>query len=586
MNTSHILVFQSLAFSIILAVALIIYRFCYPKKKIPLAVLLILISLLPIASIFRPGSYESGDMSFHIMEGMSFYKSMIQGNLIPVWGGDMNATYGYPVFQFFYILPFYVISFFHFLGFSFTDSTKLVFGISFVASGYFMYLWLKEELTKVGAFVGSLFYLFAPYHLIDMHFRADIGEVVALSIIPLNLFFVRKFFDTSKNIWIVLESISVGLLILSHPAFSLLGVGMTFLYMLYLVKKTKAKKRLGFLILELLSLSLGILLVSFYLVPLILNLKYVVKDYSIITYLNISDLLYSPYRYGFLFQGPQGQLSFLVGYTEWVVILSGLFLIYFKKSQKKYSFLLKASEILLFIALAMMLKISNPLWQELPLIRNFQNSYRLYAVILVLVAVIAAVVAENIKKKWIVYVICVLVIFQGILNWGNRKNLPEVNDVSLRQEIPFKAFHGGGLSQAISIWSDPTHPFSGIIPKSHLEVISGDGIIQDVSRTHVKHEYKVVGGSNLILRENTLYFPGWTAYVDGQKTNISILKNSVPKGVMSIAVASGYHKVEFIFKDTPERIKGKLISLFSVFAVLILFINKNIRRFFNKRIKA
>src|SRR3990167_11280779 len=105
--------------SLLLFGGVLIYRYIYPKKKINLFFLLILISILPIISIFRIGTYESGDFNIHIYRIMSFYDSLKEGILIPSWAAELNATYGNPLFIFNYSLPYYLISLFHFLGISF-----------------------------------------------------------------------------------------------------------------------------------------------------------------------------------------------------------------------------------------------------------------------------------------------------------------------------------------------------------------------------------------------------------------------------------------------------------------------------------
>src|SRR5579872_2205526 len=126
MNSSYWMVLVNIIASSLIILGVLTYSFIYPKKKVNLFVLLLLISLLPIISIFRTGVYESSDLTFHISESIVFYKSLTQGNIIPIWGGDMNGTYGYPLFMFFYPLPFYIISFIHFVGFTFINSVKIL----------------------------------------------------------------------------------------------------------------------------------------------------------------------------------------------------------------------------------------------------------------------------------------------------------------------------------------------------------------------------------------------------------------------------------------------------------------------------
>src|SRR6185503_6670395 len=115
------------------------------KKKINLFILLIFLSILPIISIFRVGAYESGDFNIHVYRAMDYYISLKEGIIIPAWAGNLNATYGYPLFVFAQPLQYIIIVFFHVLGFSFITSAKLLLALSFVSSGILMYIWAKDE---------------------------------------------------------------------------------------------------------------------------------------------------------------------------------------------------------------------------------------------------------------------------------------------------------------------------------------------------------------------------------------------------------------------------------------------------------
>lgn len=119
------MVFVNAIASLLVLTGVIIYRYIFPKKKVNLFILLLAISMLPIISIFRTGTYESGDFNIHVYRAMAFYDSLEDGQFMPSWAGELNATYGYQLFIFNYSLPYYITSFFHFLGLSFITSMKL-----------------------------------------------------------------------------------------------------------------------------------------------------------------------------------------------------------------------------------------------------------------------------------------------------------------------------------------------------------------------------------------------------------------------------------------------------------------------------
>jgi hypothetical protein len=571
MTGPFLMVLTNLIISFFLLVGIIIYRYVYPKKHLNLLVLLILISILPLISIFRVGVYESGDLSTHIMEEIFFYKLLQHGNLFPIWAGEMNATYGYPAFHFTYPLPFYIMAVFHFLGVSFINSAKLLLASSFFLSGIFMYLWLKKEVRQIAAVGGALFYLFAPYHFINLHFRADVGEVLAFVFLPLSLWAASNFLQTKSIKWFCLEAFSLAALILSHPALSLVGFAVLCAYILIFIFMQNRQK-IKFILLQIICVVISLLLTAFYWLPVMYDLQFTSthKFVKIVSFVHFEDLLYSPWKYGFLFQGPQGQLSFLIGYAQLLVLIFAVIMLIKRKIFKKEKPLLLVSLIVVLITIFMMLPIASPLWTSVPFLKSFQFSYRLLGVNIFSLAVIAAIVLNNIKKKWLITLICLLAVFSTILNWGNRGMLPNVTDDYLSKQLPYTATNGAGLGQAAPIWTDYKNAFAKKIPSSHLEIMKGEGSITEQRRDNSHHVYSVNAKNQLVIKENTLYFPGWNVFIDKMPQKITILSSSTPKGVISFVVPKGKHEVEVIFQDTNIIKIGKVISLIGILLLLIV----------------
>ena len=121
---------------------------------------------------------------------MAFYDSLMEGNIMPSWAGELNATYGYPLFIFNYTLPYYFISLFHFLGFSFIGSMKIFLALNIILSGISMFMFTKKLFkSDLPPFISSVFFVFAPYHLIDIHFKVVIGEILFFTILPFSFLF-------------------------------------------------------------------------------------------------------------------------------------------------------------------------------------------------------------------------------------------------------------------------------------------------------------------------------------------------------------------------------------------------------------
>src|SRR5258708_6749493 len=160
-------------------------RFFFP-------ILVVILSIIPLIDLFHPGLPITHDGQDHVARIANFYANLQWGVIVPRWAENLNWGYGHPILMFLYPLPSYIASFFHFFTFSFVDSTKLVFGMSFILSGVTMYLWLNEFLRKDAAFVGAILYIFAPYRFIDLYVRGAIGEHIAFVFPPLVLFFLLR----------------------------------------------------------------------------------------------------------------------------------------------------------------------------------------------------------------------------------------------------------------------------------------------------------------------------------------------------------------------------------------------------------
>ncbi len=544
----------------VLLLGTFIYRYVSPKRRINLLVLLILISIIPIISIFRQGTYESGDFNIHIYRSMAFYDALIEGNLMPSWAKDLNATYGYPLFIFNYALPYYFISFFHLIGFSFIYSLKIFLALSFIFSGIFMYLFSKQIFkNNLAAFTSSVFYLFAPYHLISLHFKITIGELLIFTFLPLAFLFVEKLITTKKLIYFFSGSITIALLILSHAVLGFFCLTLIFLYI-------TIKKGIN---LQILTYSLLLIIFSLILslynwtAPLIYKPYLFIQIFPIKTvyFPKILELIYSPWRMGFLFQGPKGELSFLIGYAQLFVLLAILYLLLIKKGHKKYLFDLKFWPIAALVLFFLITPYSKFLWENTYLIKGV-GSHRLLILVGFSTSILAGYLALINKKNKIIYLIIAVAVLSTILNWGHRRVIPQIDDNVLRANLPLSTSQGEHHFYANSRWVNINHPWFSEIPKNKIEAIDGDVKIINIKNSSTEHIYEITTDREATLRENTLYFPGWSAKINNKP--VRIWPDS--KGIINLSSIKGKQKIELFYDDIYWY---KLIKFVSVFSFLI-----------------
>jgi uncharacterized membrane protein len=558
------MVFINLILSGLLSIGLIIYKYVF-KRKINLFYLLILISLLPIISIFRSGSYESGDMTTNAIKTIAYYDSFAEGNIIPAWAGELNAGYGYPMFIFAYPLPYYITTLFHVLGFSFVNCVKLFLAFSYVLSGITMYLFLREEINKKSAIIGSIFYLFAPYHLVDMHFRVAIGEMLAFAILPLTFLFTKKIITQTGKQWLILNSLSLSLLIMSHQAISLVSFLFLALYAIFLPSKSIKRKLVAFL-----SFITGLLLSCFYWLPVLFEGKFTFQDLNAaINFPPLQSFIYSPWRYGFLFQGHMGELSHIIGYPQIIIIILSIVFLFIKQIGGKNKMLFRFSIFSFVVLFLMMQSISKPIWENIPLLINFQFSYRLLLIVSFFTSIIAGLIIGRINNKYLVIIICFITIMYTILNWGNRRTIPEINDQHLKTILPISTSKIEGLTPAVSKWVNPQNPWMTKIPKNHLEILRGEADYTEIYRNSTVHEYIINAKTDLYLRENTQYFPGWIISANKKQIPINYTNQEFP-GIISFQLPRGLYYIELKFVSLPIVVFAKWLSGIS-FIVIIFY---------------
>ena len=557
----------NVALTILLIIGFGIYRYVLRQKVNPVF-LVILISILPIISIFRIGTYESGDLSIHTQRLMSFYNLLINYHLIPRWTPEFNAGYGDPHFLFAYFLPYFAGSLFHLIGFSFLSSMKLLLATSFVASGIVMYFWVKEEIGEKSAFVSAVFYLFMPYHLLDMHFRVTVAESLSFVFLPLILLAGKRLIEKSERKWFITLSISIGLLILSHQAISVMFMPIALAYFLFVWKRGGKKvKRLLFCFG---SLAAGFLLTSFYWLPIIFLAKFTQlgANPTRVSFPTFTGLLYTTWRYGFLFQGPNGQLSYLIGYTQIIVILLSIYLLLRNKLIMKDKSLLMFFLIIFTILFIFILPISNFIWKNIPLLKYSQYSTRLLVPLALCISILAGVVVKVINRNWFIFGLCFLTIFYTILNWGNRRTIPVANDDYLRKAFEIKP-DLGVLEPTSPIWVNLAKSNVRIKPKLNVELLNGNAIIKNFSKTPTSQMFSAnVRSKYTTVKDNIVYFPGWIVSVNGRRIPINYTNSKYP-GIITFNLSPGSYTVVVRFADLPIIVFSKWLSGLSLLGIII-----------------
>jgi len=507
---------------------------------------ILLVSLLPVLSLLHPGMPILHDGQDHVARIANFYSALREGIIVPRWAENLNWGYGHPILMFLYPLPEYLASAFHAIGCTLVDSTKLVFGLAFIASAAAMYLWMSSAFGLSAGVIGALLYTFAPYRFVDLNVRGAIGEHVAFIFPPLVLYFLRK-----KNY--IGYSLTLAALILSHNAIALMFIPIIALYALYLLVYEE-KKRLFFAMYCFLFTLLGFALSAFFWLPALLEGRFTLRDIvtageALKRFVPWQWFIYSPWNYG----GTE-TLTKSLGISQWIAVAVALWVLVRIKERKQKIFI-GVSGVILLISFFIMTSASLPIWRASKLLQDFQFPWRFLSVSVFVAALLGGVAFARGKKLVIIYysLFIILITFPMWFPKGY-----EQHDDSFYSGVYPGTTDTGESSP---VWSVRFMEHTAANP---LSVVDGDATVTVGKRTSTIHEYTLTVRKSTLMLENTLYFPGWTIYLNGLPTGIE-WQNPDYRGLMTFRVTPGVNQiVRVVFEDTAVRTTANRISAGSI----------------------
>ncbi|MFH1244043.1 MAG: hypothetical protein V1487_00505 [bacterium] len=485
------------------------------------------------------------DSNPHISRAIGYHTALLDGQFPPMWAKEVLGGIGSPVMMLNYQLPYMLGEIWHRLGLSYFDSYKFSLGLSYVLSGVLMYLALRKRFGMSAAWIGSLIYTLAPYHLVDIYVRGALGESLAFVFPPLLIWgFTRSFLPLLTVGW-------AGLF-LTHPlasaAFSVFFLG----YCLWVGDKAKRIERLT---LFGVSFGLGLLLSAFNLIPTLALTQYTyyspeLSD-TLLMFPTLNQLIRSPWGYGVSLPGGGDGMSFELGGVQWGALLAGAWVaLRQKKSELRY--LVGTSLLVLFF----ILPISLPVYKVLHLSTIIDFPWRLLMCLVFATAWIGAKIISNLKWQISNVVVCVITVILVL------QSLPIAHTDKYWDKG--EEFFAGETGDSYGEYAPRTRATRDSAPfGKRAEFIGGHGSIEQLSDRSNYKKFKIVSEGEGVVRINTAFFPGWVipenCFVT--KRRLSHIDDS---GLIGCRVKKGEQVLEIKFEAPIVQKVGNLITLVGI----------------------
>jgi len=492
---------------------------------------------------------------------------------------------GYPMFNHYAALPFYIAACFNLIGLDLLTAIKLTQTLGFVVAALAAYAWLYHLWRRrAAAWLGAVAYTVAPFHLVNVYVRGDsLSEFFAFAFYPLILWALDKVVERSSFGSAVRLALAYAGLALTHNISALIFSPFILLYLvLSSWRKPKVWRTLG---LGLGGVLLGLALSAWFWLPAILEGRYVQLETVTLDYFNYTnhfrstDLVQPHLLFDYsIAPTPGGAGPFAMGSLQALVAAVGLLiLVRFaldreRAAEERIPFVYLI--IGLLVSTVMITPLSRPLWDHLPLLDKVQFPWRFLSVQALFAAVAAGVLTLRLKGRWAWGAggaIAGLLVASTLLPLRPER-LPigpaDITTIRLQEYELFTGNIGTTIRYEYLPRETVPRPFTYdavVEPEALPRPLLLGGTLVDVEQTQrrpVERLWRVRAGEDgATLAFPLLYWPGWRAWVDGEETRIWAVEGA---GYLALDVPAGEHDVRLKLGRTSLRAGAETLSLLTL----------------------
>jgi hypothetical protein len=569
--------------------------------------LLIVISICLIAVwpfISRQALPQQTDTELHVFRLAELSRLVRAGEFYPRWAPNFYYGYGYPIFNYYAPLVYY-------LGLSIdllpalgpVDAAKALFILALFLSGIGVYGFVRDYWGRLAGLLSAAAYVYSPYiQFIDPHARGDLPELFSFAVFPIALWSLDRLrLRPSSLRWLVALA-AVSTLILTHNLMAMVFFGFLLAWVLWQLmtqKQTytlKTDSRLMNQVVRFrlpLALILGVGIAAFFWLIVALeqdavNLRSLIGTGGNFDYrnhfLNFRELASFPKLIDWRSSEPEFALS--LGVIQIVLGAAGIAAIIFKKARDRLQALFYA--IILTVFVFLMLPFSQVVWDNVSLLPFMQFPWRLLGPAGFALAVLAGVGLDSwtqsissISKGLITAVLIGIILIislplSQVPPWPTdfgETTTKRVLDIELTGRWLGTTSTADFVPATVDIVPGPEQTnMSALRGNNPFDRINDDTLPAGAEIgfeliTPLHFRYFVTSPTDFLLRLYLFQFPGWEARVDGEQ--VRTLRGR-PEGFVVIPVPAGEHLVDIEFETTLPRVLATFISALSVIVGLII----------------
>lgn len=546
------------------------------------ALLLCLVAGWPLfASWGLVETRAGGDSPFLLVRVHQLVAALKEGAFPVRWMGDAAYGYGYPFFNFYAALPYYLAALLKLLGFTYVNAIKGAQLLGLLAAGLGAYLLAKRLWPNLwGAMLASVAYTFAPFHLVNLYVRGDsLCEFWAFAFYPVVLLTLMRVWERPSRPRVGAAALAFGGLVMTHNVSALIFSPFVGLFVVYLWIRMPGgwPRRLAA---AAMALALGLALSAWFWFPALSERNLVHLEVQTTGYFFYGE----HFRAGNLVQRTPlfdyrvdaAGTPFAMGLAQAALAGAGTAWIVLSWARRRRAdgagFWALA---FLLIATALITPLSRPVWERVPLLPFAQFPWRFLSVQALAAALVIGRLADiRASRAWIAQGAALLIALSAALSIQPTYLHVGDEDVTPQRLILYEAFTGNIGSTVRAEYlpqAAAPRPYAGEALWSEgaplPRVLSGDAEVAPAGEKRAMlQRWRVdVRSPEARLAFPLLYYPGWRAYVDGRETPCEA---QIGWGVVAVAVPQGSHEVALRFTRTGRRLAAEGLSLLALAACI------------------
>lgn len=532
-------------------------------------IIILLFSLFGMKALFHPGLFTAHDIWHQVVRLYYYHQAVNDGQIPPYWISQLANSFGYPLFFFSYHLPWIIGVILMKTALDISSAIKTLFFLSYISSGITMYFLVNNLLkNKLSALLSSILYLWLPYHFLIIFVSASMGIAFVFTFLPLVFLGIHLTGNEHKT-GIPILSIGIAGIILSHIMHLVFLSPIILIFFIW--EFLSLKKRINFLKNIALGLVVGILLSSFYLLPAIYYSQFTrvhqeTGFYELYKrhFINFNQLIYSKWSFSPIVNNAKnGEISFQLGFAQWISIFTLAVLIIFKKLSKPYLTLSIYMLSAFIISVFLMLDFSKPIWGFLVKLIAVDFPFRLILPAAFIASICAGIILANFSKK---LQLLILIFFIALATYANRNHI----NVNLYTHFSIKTYLDLETEITTNTFNEylPIQANSKLLGKPWNEVIGENLIAYNTKQATDLLSFDINATYEATISAGQFYFPGQTVYLDNKVSQIGIDK----QGRISMIVPQGMHTLIIKYQETPLIKLSKILTIIGVLIVIFLLV--------------